>query len=126
MNYKKTIFLILSLALFSCGSQKATQINPSGLKPGIYKNGQMVTFVYPATETNVQNVAITGDFNSWNIYGIPMTYMNGVWVVLIQLEYGIYQYKYILNGDKMIADPYAEGYSPDGKGGKNSFVEVKK
>jgi 1,4-alpha-glucan branching enzyme len=124
------ISLIISLAFifYSCGgSVRKTQVTDnSTLKPGIYKFNNSVTFIYQGDLTNITSVALTGDFNSWNAEGIPLNMVNSNWVVTLTLEYGIYQYKYIINKNKMVPDPSADAYAPDGKGGKNSIIEVKK
>ncbi len=124
------IFLVFTAVLFfiaACGTAKPSRIyKPGEYKPGVTKLDKAVTFIFEAPTQFATNVAITGDFNNWNRFGIPMTRINDwLWTVTLTLEYGIFQYNYLLDG-KVVIDPYAEAYAPDGKGGKNSIVEVKK
>ena len=69
-------------------------------------------------------MAIIGDFNQWATPGYPLTLTNGIWKVVLMLDYGVYQYKYVVNFSEMLADPAAEAYTTDGAGGKNSIVEI--
>lgn len=117
------IFAAVALAA-GCGRKKP-DVNPNAsLLPGVYQDNGLVTFVYSTSRTDVTNVCLIGDFNSWKPAGIPMVYEEGVWKLTLKLDYGIYQYKYLLNGTEFVADPRADAYSPDGRGGKNAIVEV--
>lgn len=117
---------VIGLTLSACSSGPVKKEDPNSYKPGVYKTGKSVTFIYQAPRDNVSSVALTGDFNNWQKDGIPLNYVGGLWTVTFNLEYGIYQYKYVLDGTEMASDPYADAFAPDGKGGKNSIVEVKK
>lgn len=126
---KSNLFFILISSVFffsACSGSNQVKENPNGVKPGVFQAGKSVTFVFKSVETNTKSVAITGDFNNWNENGIALHFVNEVWTVSLTLEYGVYQYKYIINGKDFITDPYAEAFAPDGKGGKNAILEVKK
>lgn len=122
---KKTLGLFglvaLSLVLMLSCSEKPEE-NSSAYSAGVYKSDTTVLFVY-SPEKTVESVAITGDFNNWSEEGIALELEDGVWKVVLKLDYGIYQYKYIVDGE-MISDPAGEASMPDGKGGKNSIIEV--
>jgi len=126
MNIKYFTSLFINfLAIFTiigCGeTKKANNV----LKPGVYINKNNVLFVYKAEDKKITNVAITGDFNGWDPKGTPLVFENGVWKISITLEKGIWLYKYILNNSIYIYDPYGLASAPDGKGGRNSIVEIK-
>lgn len=113
------------LLMFACG--KKGNVKPDGtksLEAGIYKKGKNVMFVYKASKTGVKSVSIRGDFHGSGSKAIPLEFKDGTWRVVLKLEYGIYQYKYIINGEEEVIDPAAEAYAPDGKGGKNCIIEV--
>lgn len=127
MKLRLFLLAFITAGLFAgCASSPKKKEDNGIYKPGIYKSGKSVTFVYKAAREDITNVCITGDFNNWQKKGIPLNFTGEIWTITFVLEYGIYQYKYILNGTEMTSDPYADAYAPDGKGGKNSIVEVKK
>ena len=45
------------------------------------------------------------------------------WETVVQLELGIYQYKFVRDG-KWFNDPANPARSPDGYGGWNSIIEI--
>lgn len=118
----------LTLLIITCGKRtiKTVAEETSALEAGVYKKGTNIMFVYYSGDPYLTNVAITGDFNGWDKNGVPLSLdtNTGLWKVILGIDYGIYQYKYILNQKKMINDPSAEAYAPDGKGGKVSVIEV--
>lgn len=119
-------FFLTSL-LLGCSTPKTAVRQPdSPVKPGVYFFDGMVTFVYVPADPSVKKVAITGDFNGWNPAGIALHATSGIFTVSLKLEPGIYQYKYILNETNWVSDPYSPSFAPDGRGGKNSLIEVKK
>ncbi|MFH1865191.1 MAG: isoamylase early set domain-containing protein, partial [Candidatus Eisenbacteria bacterium] len=52
------------------------------------------------------SVSLAGDFNNWNMNAQPLTAdADGVWRVVVDLEPGEYEYKFVVNGSEWIADP---------------------
>ena len=52
------------------------------------------------------SVSLTGDFNNWNMNAEPLTQdADGVWRVVLDLQPGQYEYKFVVNGSEWIADP---------------------
>jgi hypothetical protein len=85
-------------------------------------------FVPPAG-ASIQSVSLRGSFNGWG--ETPMIRReDGSWSVTLKLGPGEYQYKYFINGEWAPSmesgpngapiDPQANGYSPDGYGGRNA------
>lgn len=107
-------------------SAKAPSGPPSALED--------VTFRYvPPPGTEVQSASVRGSFNGWG--EAPMTpQADGSWAVTVPLAAGEYQYKFFVNGEwpaDMSAgptgapiDPEADGYAPDGYGGRNAVRAV--
>ena len=119
-----SLFTIFQIPIF--GGKSNSELKKANLiKPGVYINKNNVLFIYRTEEKNITNVAITGDFIGWNPEGIPLVFENGLWSITIYLNKGLYQYKYILNNSKYIHDPYGQATAPDGKGGRNSIIEIK-
>jgi hypothetical protein len=122
----KTFWLLTMTLILAdgCGSGAAVKADENSVKPGIYQKDKLVLFVYKASRTDVTNVALTGDFDGWASGGHPMQYDRGIWKISMTLDPGTYQYKYILNQATYVPDPTATASAPDGKGGKNSVLEV--
>lgn len=130
---KKGLLILISLLVLtvflSCARSVKKAEDTSLYRPGVFKYDKSITFVFKAPKENVTGVHITGDFNNWNRPGIPMNLVDGLWTITLVLEYGIYQYKYVVSapsGTVLVSDPFADAFAPDGKGGKNSILEVKK
>jgi hypothetical protein len=52
------------------------------------------------------SVSLAGDFNNWNMNADPLTQDgDGVWRVVVDIEPGEYEYKFVVNGSEWIADP---------------------
>jgi cytoskeletal protein CcmA (bactofilin family) len=66
---------------------------------------------------DVDDMRITGSFNDWDPYGIPMYKgEEGVWFTYLALEPGAHEYKFYIDGD-WVADPDSpEKRVPDGQG----------
>ena len=82
-----------------------------------------IYFYYPPA----RNVAVTGDFNDWNVDGVPMHAAGkpGLWTAELQLPPGAYSYNFIVDGEILLPDPNAPNQMPDGYGGTNSILLVK-
>jgi len=96
-----------------------------------------VTFTYdPPAGLEVRSVSLRGSFNNWA--ELPMNKQdNGTWSLSVELEPGVVQYKFFINGQwpkNMCDDPTfgtpqvdaeAQGCVDDGQGGLNAFREVR-
>ncbi|MBZ4650613.1 isoamylase early set domain-containing protein [Thermosipho sp. (in: thermotogales)] len=70
-------------------------------------------------------VMIAGDFNNWDAEDLEMYDIgDGWWEAALELDSGVYQYKFVVNGETWVEDPNAFAYLPDGFGGKNSVLKV--
>jgi hypothetical protein len=86
-----------------------------------------ITFSYPAG-TGSHTVLLSGSFNSWaktapdaDVLADPDG--DGKWTVDRVLQPGVYQYKFIVDGDWK-PDPANPNQTPDGFGGINSVIQV--
>ena len=92
---------------------------------GPLAGGEVVTrFVLVAPEAS--SVQLTGDFLSWSREGIELEDLRGtgVWTADVSLEPGVYQYTFVIDGSRWLADPTALSYVDDGFGQVNSVVIV--
>ena len=94
----------------------------SARKDTIYvdQDGYVVIRLY----TNAKSVFIAGDFNNWSEKDTEAYFVDdGIWEAVLELTPGIYEYKFITDGN-WIVDPNAFAYVDDGFGGKNGVFEV--
>lgn len=80
------------------------------------------TFVYRA-DKKLGSVSLAGSFNNWDKAATPMKVAaDGLtWSATLPLDLGVYQYKFVLDGDNWISDPTTQ-VAPDGSG--NSLLTL--
>ena len=86
-----------------------------------------VTFQLAKDYANSANqVYLAGDFNSWDIEGIPMKKLkSGEFTATVDLEKGReYQFKYYTDGREWLNETEADKYVPNEFQGENSVVIV--
>lgn len=81
----------------------------------------LVQFRLSAAE--VSEVALVGDFTSWQPRHQMHQVSPGVWAVDVALEPGVYNYGFLVDGARWMLDPLAPQVT-DGFGGANSRVAV--
>ena len=76
-------------------------------------------------DPGAQSVSVAGDFNDWDPARAPLDRTrDGVWSVMLPLNEGRYQYMFLVDGQRWMADPLAAETSDDGFGGENSVLDV--
>lgn len=74
------------------------------------------------------SVHVAGTFNGWNQTAVPLALDDeGIYAATVDLEPGIYLYKFVLNGSDWVNDTVHSDQTleePDGHGGMNSAVLV--
>ncbi|ABX31854.1 glycoside hydrolase family 13 domain protein [Petrotoga mobilis SJ95] len=89
----------------------------------VYVEDGKVIFEYE-NET-ADTVFLAGTFNNWSTTAWEMEYIDGVWIyVADDLQPGVYEYKYVVNGTDWYEDPESPDYVPDPYGGRNSSFEL--
>ena len=69
-------------------------------------------------------VVLTGSFNSWHQSQLLFAREGGEWVCRVDLDPGVYQYKFIVDGDWLL-DPSNPDIAEDEAGNVNNVLEVK-
>ncbi|HVF67830.1 MAG TPA: DUF3471 domain-containing protein [Pyrinomonadaceae bacterium] len=69
-------------------------------------------------------VVLSGSFNGWNQSQLVFGREGGEWVCRIDLDPGVYQYKFIVDGDWLL-DPSNPDTAEDEAGNVNNVLEVK-
>jgi hypothetical protein len=77
-------------------------------------------------QPDAQTVQVAGDFNEWNPARTPLEPTGtGAWTVTLPLEPGRYQYKFVVDGQTWLADPFAAEQDDDGFGSQNAVLDVR-
>jgi len=69
-------------------------------------------------------VVLTGSFNNWNQSQLLFAREGDGWVCRVDLDPGVYQYKFIVDGDWLL-DPSNPDTAEDEAGNVNNVIEVK-
>jgi len=76
---------------------------------------------------NAKDICIIGSFNNWEAGANPMRKSaDGRWTTRVTLTPGRYPYKFLIDRISKITDPGSTTIEPDGFGGFNSILVVKK
>lgn len=83
----------------------------------------LVQFVLEAPAA--RSVSVAGDFNEWGEDGL-LTDVDGdgVWTGRIEVEPGVHEYMFVIDGTEWVTDPGAESYRDDGFGSRNAVLTV--
>ena len=92
----------------------APQVTPEGVLFQVQASGAV-------------QVNIAGQFNGWSPDATDLTPGdNGLWTILLELKSGAkHRYKYLIDGS-WLPDPENPEAEPDGFGGYNSIIDLKK
>jgi hypothetical protein len=82
--------------------------------------GRAVRFVL---RTPATRVTLIGDFNDWDPAATPLSRNDGEWSTTLALKPGRYRYTFLLDGNRLEADP-AGPAATDEFGGSTSAVTV--
>jgi hypothetical protein len=121
---------VLAIGLWNVEPIQQVQVAASASEPGdllpvASTDGvPLVVQQFTFYEKGLKSVAVVGSFNNWDAESTPMTEVSeGVWSVSVPLRPDIYQYQFILDGEKRVTDPSAPEVASD-FGSPNSIVTV--
>ncbi|UCF78859.1 MAG: hypothetical protein JSW03_00850 [Candidatus Eiseniibacteriota bacterium] len=83
-----------------------------------------VRLSYVPLDPSVERVSVAGSFNSWDPDATPLLRRNGVWITILVLHPGSYEYMFVENSEHWVTDPHAAKTRDDGFGGKNAVLDV--
>jgi len=88
----------------------ATQ--PAGVANVVHDTVHVVRFVFVG---DARTVSLVGDFNGWRAEATPLAPAGSsrAWVVSLPLAPGRYEYAFIVDGKRWVADPYAPTRADD-------------
>lgn len=75
-------------------------------------------------QKGLESVKLVGQFNDWNEEATELTQVSeGVWSVSLPLRPGVYEYQFILDGERRVTDPTMP-QAPSDFGSPNSVITV--
>lgn len=85
---------------------------------------ELATVSFEIRAPQAEQVALAGNFSDWQPR-IPLRKSdNGRWIAEVELPPGSYEYAFVLDGDRWVADPRAASSRDDGFGNRNSVRTV--
>jgi len=98
-----------------------TGCEPKRFSPEVLSNG--VRYFYH--DPTALSISVAGSFNHWNpeINRLSGPDASGIWTILLPLQPGRYEYRFVVNGSNWVLDPSAPSVD-DGMGDRNSIVDV--
>lgn len=90
------------------------------------QEAEMVWVRFALQAPGARQVALVGNFNSWNAEAIRLEDPegDGNWHIVVPLKPGVYQYMFVLDGEQWIPDPLENESVEDGFGQQNSLMRV--
>jgi len=100
--------------------------NPSSLPGQKEAIAQQVEVTFTISGIKANQIAVAGDFNSWNTSANQLEDPDGdgIWTGKMQLEPGRYEYMLVVDDGKWVTDPNAKVYANDGFGSKNAVLFI--
>jgi hypothetical protein len=76
-------------------------------------------------QPGAQQVSLVGDFNGWSRDAMPLQASadNSVWTLSVQLKPGRYEYAFVVDGERWVADPAVNAVR-DEFGGETSVLRL--
>jgi hypothetical protein len=94
---------------------------------GAARAGTEVVVHFQLAAPGAASVALVGSFTDWETSRLSMsdTDRDGVWEISVRLRRdAIHTYNFLIDGERWVADPDAQGQVDDGFGGQSSVVAL--
>lgn len=105
---------------------KATPAQVAASQPPAVSAAQAEAVTFKLYAPQAQSVAVIGEFNGWGAQpaAVLKRQANGQWQATVPLPPGQYQYAFLVNGQKVVADPQAMAYVQDDYGHRNAVLTL--
>lgn len=106
--------------------RRAFQFPGAEIRESASADGETLYYVRFTLEgEGVKDVALAGDFNQWTpVALLPSAEKKGLFTVELPLSSGVYNYSFVVDGQKWIADEGAVKLVDDGFGERNSVLRL--
>lgn len=87
---------------------------------------EQVSFRFELYAPEAHRVELLGTFNDWKTGDIVLTGpdASGHWTAAVELPAGRYEYVFLVDGKRWVADPKAVTHRPDGFGRENTVITI--
>jgi hypothetical protein len=125
---KDSLEIILSIVSNALPRLSTLQLNLAGIEYSILlKKSEKLKhkLIFDPKGKSYQTVQMKGEMNAWNPNNTNLKLNNGVWEADIEVEPGIYQYLFVVDGVETL-DPDNPDKQSNGMGGMNSVLTIGK
>jgi hypothetical protein len=107
-------------------AMKTTPAQVAASQPPAVSAAQAEAVTFKLYAPQAQSVAVIGEFNGWGAQpaAVLKRQANGQWQATVPLPPGQYQYAFLVNGQKVVADPQAMAYVQDDYGHRNAVLTL--
>jgi len=115
---------IFALALTLLWKDSGERIVPQGINQ-VSDQGLRTVMLF-LDRPDATDVEVIGSFNKWSQEGVRMAWDKdrGLWVAVLQLKQGSYEYAFRVNNREIVPDPRAILKRDDGFGHQNSILII--
>jgi hypothetical protein len=110
------VWLVLPASLLGPDSSNTTTQTSATESPKL-----LVQFRLQASDAST--VRLAGSFTNWQSQYDLLQTSPGIWTITLPLPLGVYDYSFVIDGQRWVPDPYAQAVD-DGFGGTNSRIAI--
>ncbi len=97
-------------ALTALSTRPRAAAEPRVVAQVVHDTVNVVRFVFMG---DAKSVSLVGDFNAWGADATPLVPNGNAWTVSVPLQRGRYEYAFIVDGKRWVADPFAPASSDE-------------
>ena len=117
LSYAAAVLVLIWTAVFHLpgeGLQTASQ----------KRDGEMVPITFTLSHGKASSISVIGSFNGWQPEKHAMVFdrAKNAWIIQIEIPVGSYEYAFLIDNERAIADPKAEFFKTDRFGSRNSII----
>ena len=118
--------LVVAVAMAGRAARLANDTTAAASAPALTPDSPTMLVRLIIMQPDAKAVAVAGDFNGWNPTRTPLERLSGdAWAVTIPLRPGRYEYMFVVDGERWVADPFATERRDDGFGSENAVLDVR-
>jgi hypothetical protein len=120
------VVLVVAAAVVADRSRRTGDVPSLASAPALAPSSPTMLVRLIIMQPDAKAVAVAGDFNGWNPTQTPLERLSGdAWAVTIPLRPGRYEYMFVVDGNRWVADPFATERRDDGFGSQNAVLDVR-